>query len=380
MFKRMEHDADFGETELHGSSGPLWVERRARIADFTGWEGAFRDACLDLGYPASDDLNRPDAYGVSPFPWTIKNGRRQSAAIAYLEPIRQRRNLTILDEATVTAVELVGESAVGVRYTRDGHEHRASVGEIVLCAGVYHSPQVLMLSGIGPGDELRRHGIEVRAPLPEVGENLQDHASVFPTFEWRHDGSVEWPGICPVLLAKSDESRGVVDLHVIPRGPISIHGMRSIAPLGVYLLEQRNRGRLTLASGDPTALPVIEPRILDDEEDLEAIVAGMRLVCRLVETPPLRRYYGPLFQPKTDEDWRDYARRTYDSYHHGAGTCRMGPSGNPGAVVDARLRVRGIQQLRVADASIMPTIVHAPTNLTTMMIGERCADFILGRM
>jgi choline dehydrogenase len=155
--------------------------------------------------------------------------------------------------------------------------------------------------------------------------------------------------------------------------------MRSIAPLGVYLLEQRNRGRLTLASGDPTALPVIEPRVLDDEEDLEAIVAGMRLVCRLVETPPLRRYYGPLLQPATDEDWRDYARRTYDSYHHGTGTCRMGPSGKPGAVVDARLRVRGIQQLRVADASIMPTIVHAPTNLTAMMIGERCADFILGR-
>jgi choline dehydrogenase len=376
VFKRIEHDADFGETDWHGGRGPLWIQRRARPSQFTGWEAAFRDACVELGYPVRDDLNGPDPYGVSPFPWTIRDGRRQSVVVAYLDPARARPNLAILDEATVTAVELDGPRAVGVRYLRQGREERVGAGEVVVSAGVYHSPQILMLSGIGPPEELRRHSIPLRVAAPGVGENLQDHAAVFPAFEWHHQGPVEWPGICPILLAKSDPARPVIDLHLIPRGPITIPGAQAVAPVAVYLLEQRNRGRLALTGPDPLAWPVIEPRMLDDDRDAAAIVEGMRLARRLVGTRALQGYYGDQLYPEPDEEWTGYARRTYDSYHHGAGTCRMARDGEAAGVVNARLQVRGLRGLRVADASVMPTVVRGNTNLTALMIGERCADFI----
>jgi choline dehydrogenase len=376
VFRRIEHDADFADTGWHGGHGPLWIQRRARPAQFTGWPAALRDACVELGYPVLDDLNGPDPYGVSAFPWTIRDGRRQSAVVAYLDAARARPNLTIVDGATVTRVELDGPRVAGVRYVREGREERVGAGEVVLSAGVYHSPQVLMLSGIGPPEELRRHGIPVRVAAPAVGENLQDHAAVFPVFEWHHRDPVEWPGVCPILLAKSDPARPVIDLHLIPRGPITIPGAPAVAPVAVYLLEQRNRGRLTLASPDPLALPVIEPRMLEDDRDAAAIVAGMRLARRLTGAGALKGYYGDQVDPEPGDDWTGYARRTYDSYHHGAGTCRMARDGAPAGVVDARLKVRGVRGLRVADASVMPTVVRGNTNLTTLMIGERCADFI----
>lgn len=378
VFRRMEHDVDFGETELHGGHGPLWVKRAGRIADYTGWERAFIDACIVLGYPAAEDLNVANPYGVVPWPRTVKDGRRHSAAVAYIEPARARGNLTILDQAAVLAVEFSGDRAVGVRYIRDGVEARVAAGEVVLAAGVYHSPQLLMLSGIGPPDELRRHGIAVRVPIPGVGENLQDHAAVFMSFDWLGPDNVEWPGMGEVLLAKSDERRKGIDLHVMLRGPIVIPEVKTLGLLAVYLLEQRNRGRLTLAGTDPLALPVIEPRVLDDPEDVAAITAGMQIARRLARTPPLSAYYGELVAPAADEEWGDYARRTYDSYHHGVGTCKMGRSTDPMAVVDERLRVRGVRNLRVADASVMPTVVRGNTNLTTIMIAERCADFLRG--
>ena len=134
VFKRIEHDADFGETEIHGGSGPVWVARGSRLADYTGWERAFIDACLELGYPASDDLNVPNPYGAVPIPWTIKDGKRQSTAVAYIGPARHRKNLTIIDEATVVAIEFSGDRAVGVKYLRAGQEHAVHAGEIVLSA------------------------------------------------------------------------------------------------------------------------------------------------------------------------------------------------------------------------------------------------------
>ena len=378
VFKRIEHDADFGETEFHGGSGPVWVERRGKIADYTGWERAFIDACVSLGYPASDDLNVPSPYGVVSIPWTIKDGKRQSAAVAYIGPARGRKNLTIIDEATVMAVELAGDRAAGVRYARGGAVHRVAAGEVVLSAGVYHTPQILMLSGIGPVDELRRLGIRVNVALPGVGENLQDHTSVFLSFEWRSEESVDWPGRGEFLLAKSDKAREQFDLHVIIRAPIAVEGSRKVGPIAVFLLEQRSRGRVTLASTDPSALPVIEPRQLENKEDLVAMVRGMKLVERIAQAKPLEPYYGKMIAPAPDEAWGDYARRTYDSYHHGSGTCKMGRVDDPMAVVDEQLSVRGVRNLLVADASIMPTLVRANTNLTVMMIAERCSDFLRG--
>jgi choline dehydrogenase len=196
------------------------------------------------------------------------------------------------------------------------------------------------------------------------------------SFDWLHQGAVEWPGMGEVLLARSDESRSGHDLHVMLRAPIAIQDVKTIGLLAVYRLEQRNRGRVTLAGTDPLALPVIEPRMLEHEDDRAAIVAGMRIAQRLAETEPLRPYYGKLLSPTPDEDWGDYARRTYDSYHHGVGTCRMGRGTDPNAVVDERLRVRGVRNLWVVDASVMPTVVHGNTNLTTIMIAERGAAFL----
>lgn len=375
IFKRLERDADFGPSELHGGAGPVWVQRRCRLSELSEWDRAFAAACRELGYPAMDDLNVPDPYGVAVWPETVKNGRRQSAAIAYLEPARGRDNLIILDEATVAVVELSGDSVAGVRYIRHGAEHRVSCADVVLCAGVYHSPQVLMLSGIGPPDELRRHGIPVRASVPGVGENLQDHAAVFMSFEWRYDGPVDWPN-ATLLAAKSHETRETIDLHIFARAAVMIPGATAVGPIEVCLLEQRNRGRVRLAGADPLASPVIEPCMLEHPADQAAIVAGMGVVKRLAEAKPLHRYYGELLSPEPDEDWGEFASRTYDSYHHGAGTCKMGLAADPWAVVDERFRVRGIVGLRVADASIMPTVVHANSNLTVLMIGERAAAFI----
>ena len=168
----------------------------------------------------------------------------------------------------------------------------------------------------------------------------------------------------------------MIDLHLIFRGPITIAGAPAVAPVAVYLLEQRNRGRLVLAGPDPLALPIIEPRMLDDDRDAAAIVEGMQLARRLVGARALQEYYGDQVYPEAGEDWTGYARRTYDSYHHGAGTCRMARDGDPAGVVNPRLEVRGVRGLRVADASVMPTVVRGNTNLTALMIGERCADFI----
>lgn len=375
VFKRLECDADFGASELHGNAGPVWIQRRCRLSQLSEWDRAFADACGELGYPPMDDLNVPNPYGVAVWPETVKSGRRQSAAVAYLEPARLRHNLTIEDEATVAAVELSEGRVAGIRYIRNGIQHRVSCAEAVLCAGVYHSPQILMLSGIGPPDELRRHGIRVSVALPGVGENLQDHAAVFMSFEWRWDGPVEWPNAV-LLAAKSDETLEMIDLHVFARAPVMIPGAAAIGPLEVCLLQQRNRGRVRLASRDPLALPVIEPRMLEDAGDQTAIVAGMRIIKRLVEATPLRAYYGELLSPDPDGNWVEFACQTYDSYHHGAGTCRMGLAADPLAVVDERFRVYGIRGLRVADASIMPTVVHANTNLTVLMVGERAAEFM----
>jgi choline dehydrogenase len=232
-----------------------------------------------------------------------------------------------------------------------------------------------MLSGIGPPDELRRHGIPVRAALPGVGENLQDHAKVFMWFEWRYDGPVHYPN-ATVLAAKSSEARATIDLHIFAGAPVSISGMTAMGPFAVCLLEQQNRGRLRLASADPLALPVIEPRMLEHAADQAAIVAGMGIVRHLAGAKPLRAFYGELLYPESGENWTEFACRTYDSYHHGAGTCRMGRDADRMAVVDDQLRVRGIQGLRVADASVMPTVVHANSNLTALLIAERAAAFI----
>ncbi|MFQ5911874.1 MAG: GMC family oxidoreductase [Nitrospinota bacterium] len=377
VLKRIESDEDYGDSEFHGKDGPLYVKRRYSFdKPVGGLQQAFIDACVSKGLPTCPDQNVPAPFGVSTTAYCVKDGKRQSSAVAYLEPARSRPNLTVLGEALVVSIKLSGDKVEAIRYEKDGKLHTVAGDQVVLSAGVYHTPQILMLSGVGPAAELERLGIPVVHPLEGVGENYQDHAVVFLTFESVKDPQEDWvvPGV--MLNYKSSPERRCSDIQVIVRQPTALEGMKPLMPISVYLIEMSTRGRVRLKSVDPRELPGIDPRMLEHPDDVDRMVGAMRFVKELAETEPMREYYGPLIQPTPDEDWIRFARSTYDSFHHGVGTCTMGPSSNHKAVVDQRLRVHGLSNLWIADASVLPTIPHAHTNISSIMIGERLADFM----
>ncbi len=376
IMKRIEADQDYPDSPIHGSDGPVYVQRPFKFGDpVSGPAKAFIDSAFAMGLPRCDDINAPDAYGVSLAPYNIKNGKRQSMTVAYLNPARGRRSLKIVAEAPVVALKLAGKKAEGVVYRKNGRLETALADKIVLAAGVFHSPQILMLSGIGPAAELERLGIPVVHDLPGVGENYQDHAVVYMTFESLQAFQEDWVVPRFRLVVKSDESAGCGNFHIVMRPPTVVEGIKRMLPVSAALLEQTNRGRL-LFSADPSELPAVESRMLEDPADIRAMLWAMDFMERLVHNGPAKGYYGPLLQPAPGDDWAAFARSTYDSYHHGVGTCMMGPGSNNMAVVDERLRVHGVDNLWVGDASIMPTVTHANTNLTSIMIGERLSDLI----
>jgi choline dehydrogenase len=270
---------------------------------------------------------------------------------------------------------VAGRRVTGVRYAKDGAVRTVAGDKVVLSAGVYHSPQILMLSGIGPAAELERLGIPVVHALEGVGENYHDHAVVYMTFEGPTHFEAE---VVPRfrLMIKSDPGRPCADFHIITRPPVEMEGLRRMLPISLHLLEQRNRGRVYLASSDPLELPVVEARMLEHPDDIKAMISAMQFIYDLVQHESMKKYYGPLLQPGPNDDWAQFAQTTYDSYHHGVGTCMMGPADNPLAVVDQTLRVHGMDNLWVADASVMPTVAHANTNVTCIMIGEVASDRI----
>ncbi len=379
VLRRMESDQDFPNSPIHGNAGPIYIKRK-HIFDATlgDQEQAFLDALTKLGVPRFDDQNVENPHGVAPTARNIKDGKRQSAAVAYLGPARLRSNLTVIGAAQVCSLILDGKKAKGVRYRSDGQEFTASTDKVVLSSGVYHSPQILMLSGVGPQSELARHGIAPTHELAGVGENYQDHPVITMTLKAKTDGNKPAArGRSTLkLYYKSDPARAYLDFHIILREITTVSGIGDMIGFSCHLLEQTNRGKLTLASSDPAELPLIDPRMLEHPRDLQAMIAAMKFVEELANTDPLNKYCGELFSPSPKEDWEKFARSTYTSYFHGAGTCKMGPASDPLAVVDQRLRVHGIDNLWVGDASIMPTVAHANTNLTSMMIGERCAEFV----
>jgi choline dehydrogenase-like flavoprotein len=235
-----------------------------------------------------------------------------------------------------------------------------------------------MLSGVGPRAELTRHGIPLIHELTGVGANYQDHPVITMTFK-AHTGDAK-PAArgrsTLKLYYKSDPARQYLDFHIILREITTVSGIGDMIGFSCHLLEQRSRGQVTLADRDPAAQPIIDARMLEHPGDIQAMLAAMRFVEKLAATDPLSKYCGELFSPSPAEDWEKFARSTFTSYFHGVGTCKMGPAADPLAVVDQHLRVHGIDNLWVGDASIMPTVAHANTNLTSMMIGERCAEFV----
>jgi choline dehydrogenase len=377
VLKRMEADQDYPDSPIHGATGPLYIKRLLTFdMPMSELGSAFVKRALSVGLPLCPDLNVAEPYGICLWPCNIKDGQRQSTTVAYLGRARGRPNLEVVGDAPVVGLGVAGRRVDTVRYTKDGHTHTVAGDRVVLSAGVYHTPQLLMLSGIGPARELERLDIPVVHALEGVGENYQDHAVFHMTFEGPAHFQEEWVVPRYLLLVKSAPSRPCPDLHIIPRPATEVAGIKRMMPISLHLLEQRNRGRVYLESTDPQVLPVVDARMLEHPGDVEAITAAMQFIYNLVQHESMRRYYGPLLRPGPEDDWGRYARATHDSYHHGVGTCLMAPADNPMAVVDQTLRVHGMDNLWIADASIMPTVVHANTNLTSLMIGEVVSDRI----
>ena len=380
ILQRIETDSDYGGNDIHGEDGPLYVQRLFRVddKDASAPVRAFIDRALSMGLPLCPDLNVPDPYGVCSSAYNVKDGVRQNTTVAYLDPARGRANLDIIADAQVQSLSIANGRVSGVVYKREGEVSSVSAQVVVLCAGVYHSPQILMLSGIGPSDDLERLGIPVVSALKGVGENYQDHATMEMTFEGRTDFSPDWVVPRFRLMYKSDPSLPHGNFHIFQRPPTDVPGLKRMMPISANLLEQRDLGRIRLVSADPDDLPEIEDAMLRHPDDLKAMLNAMEFIYELVQHESMQEFYGPLISPTRDEDWAEFARSAHGSYHHGIGTCKMGPASDPMAVVDSNLKVHGIDNLYVADASIMPTIPHANTNVTSIMIGERLSDIVKG--
>jgi choline dehydrogenase-like flavoprotein len=394
-----------GASEYHGAGGPLKVneQRSPRPLD-----RRLLEASEAAGIPRTHDYNGPEQDGVSMFQVTQQNGRRFSAADAFLHPVLGRPNLEVRTKATVLGVELEGARAVGVRVRsgRRGEEVLRATREVLLSAGAIGSPQLLLLSGIGPAEELRAAGVQPRHELPGVGRNLQDHP--FVTVIWEVSdrdtlyGADRPKPLAEWLLRKSGPLSSTVAEVVaftrtrggLPAADVQFHmgaayfedhGAETyeghcmvIAPV---LVSPKARGQVWLRSADPTAKPRIITNTLSEPEDLESMLAGMRLAREIADHSPLREVVVKELKPgpstiEREELEADLRRRLMLIYHP-VGTARMSDT-HEQAVVDSRLRVHGIECLRVVDASVMPTIVGGNTNASTIMIAERAADLIRG--
>ncbi|HVX99837.1 MAG TPA: GMC family oxidoreductase [Pseudorhodoplanes sp.] len=371
FFRASETDADFGSAPWHGASGPLPI-RRYREDERNGFQQGLILAAARHGHTVVEDHNAPGAVGVGPLPVNAVNGVRISTAQAYLGPLRGSANLTVRAGALVDRVVLQSGCAVGVRLASSG----AFVGAelVIVAAGTYASPAVLMRSGIGPAARLAALGARCHVDLPGVGGNLADH----PWVPVRLPVSIptDGPGFQTVLTWRSAEvpSSSPPDLQIFAQGPFLNEGV-AVASLCAALLKPRSRGRVALRSLDPAAPPVIDLALLTDNSDLRRLVEGVRHARQLLGSPDFdlvarnkHRRGGGL----SDGELKDEIHANVRTYHHPVGTCAMGPDPSR-FVVDFNGHVHGTERLLVADASIMPEIPSANTNLPTIMIAERIA-------
>ncbi len=377
IMRAIEHDLDYPDSPLHGSGGPIVLHRPYRLDDPDPALQALRVAAHGVGLPDCPDLNVPEPFGICASPYSVADGRRQSTATAYLEPARGRSNLEIIPEVVVDRIVIDRNRACGVEGNGRGGRIRVMSDAIVIAAGVYHSPQLLMLSGIGPARELERLGIPVAVERAGVGENYQDHAVVHLTFEGRQGPAAETVIPKVRLIARSSDAPGPPDLHLFFRPAVELGGLR-LLPVSIHLLEQRSRGRIMLRSRHAEDPPRVDTRMLVDSDDIAAILGGVDLAARLVAEPSLTHYYGSRLVPAVSGDLIEHVLTTFESYHHGVGTCRMGPPSDPDAVVGPDLRVHGVEGLWVADASVLPTIPRANTMLAAILVGEIAARVIAG--
>lgn len=384
--RRLERDLDFHD-EWHGSDGPIAV-RRYRPDEWLAPQAAFFRACLDAGHADCPDANRPDATGIGPVPFNNVGGLRASTAVTYLARARGRPNLTIRADTTVCRLRIARGRAAGVELAGPGGVEVVEAGECIVCGGSIGSPHVLLLSGIGPEEALRAAGVPVQVALPGVGRNLHDHQVADLLWHGGPACPVPPPASPRVQVALRYTAAGSAtpdDMQITPRDHPA-HLVPSATERGVVALvpcleHAESRGELRLLSADPRVQPEIELRFLEVPADLERMRDGVRRCLELAEHPELRALLGQRVTPAAADVLDDRAidawlMRAVRTSHHSGGTCKMGTDTDPMAVVDQRCRVRGVEGLRVVDASIFPDVVRANTNASIMAVAERAVDLI----
>jgi choline dehydrogenase len=386
-FLRLEDDLDFGDHPYHGRGGPIPIYRPP-IETWEPLHGALRDAALDLGYGWVDDHNAPEGTGVSPWAMNMRNGRRVSTNDAYLEPVRARPTLTIVGEALVDRVECVGLRVMGVR-VRTGSGWTVAHGRtVVLCAGAMHSPAILMRSGIGPAEALRAVGITPLVDAPGVGQNLGEHASITLDLQLRPEAWASAVDVRPIQCLVRYSSRlagaGSNDMQLYSINPAGIaEAARGRGALRASVVQTFSKGRVRLTTPDPTIDPEVEFRLLADGRDLVRLRDGAQRLFALAQHPAIAAIAEQVRVSKTGQGIADFTddaqidawlRAECLDYVHAGGTCRMGALDDPHAVVDPDGRVRGVEGLRVVDASIMPEVPRANTHLTAVMLAEHLAE------
>ena len=408
-FRKSEHferSATAGICDARSTGGPLVVTDQYEPHEMAD---AFIEAAVACGYPRNPDYNGGDQEGVGYYQFTMHDGRRCSTARAFLHPARRRANLHVQTNAHAKRVVFDGMRAVGVAYDVRGVAHEARAGEVILSAGGVQSPQLLELSGVGAPEHLASLGIDVVHALPGVGENYRDH--FFPRMSWRATRRITMNERTRGLrLAMEILRYAVTRRGVLAAAPAFGHGFLRTRPelagpdvqllfmpasygdandrtkldtepgmtLGVYQMRPESIGSIHAGSADPWAPPAIRPNFLSAEEDRISLLGGMRICRRIMEHPRMDPYRTHELRPgsdrSTDEELLDFCRDTAQTAYHPIGTCKMGH--DPMAVVDDRLRVHGVERLRVIDASIMPTLTSGNTNAPTIMIAEKGADMV----
>jgi len=407
-FRRSEHNVEFGDSPYHGKDGELNVQF---LDMYNPLCDVMFDAAQQMQYKLIDDFCGPDHEGFAKRQVTMKNGRRHSTAEAFLKPVRNRANLTVMTETLTRRVIVENGRAMGIEVERGGRvEVLRARKEVVLSAGVIGSPHILQLSGIGNADKLSKLGIPVVHHLPGVGEGLREHISAAvqyssPTtvpwgLSWRTVPWMAWQALRYVFQRKGFFANNM--LHAggfiktdpsLPRPDVQLilmpvhrdatgrmgrgHGFALIA----IVLRAESRGTVEPASADPRDNPLIDPHFLEEDDDVETLVKGVKIARTMLQSKPFAPYRGEELKPgmevRTDDEWRKFVRENFVTVFHPVGTCRMGP--DAGAVVDAELKVHGVEGLRVVDASIMPTLIGGNTNAPAIMIAEKAADMMLGR-
>ena len=384
-FRKSEQQAR-GASDYHGVDGPLAVTDPSAPHPFSL---AFVDAAFELGYPRNLDFNSADQEGAGLYQLTVKDGKRQSTAVAFLHPIRHRKNLHIVTNAEVSSVLFDRNRAIGVRYIHNGIDKQALANrEIILSAGAINSPKLLLLSGVGPAEQLRRLTIPTVVDLPGVGQNLQDHARL--TVGYRSTKYIPLSdasngaeaGLFLHTAFGQADSGPVLQFHFSPVASVVETGNQASAEVHFDMNPTRpqSRGDVRLRSVNPADPPIIQANYLEHPDDFALLVQSITIARDLAHTQALAQICGEELTPgmtiQNENDMHTYIRQTCDCVWHPVGTCKMGT--DTLAVVDPQLRVYGVEGLRVVDASIMPTITSGNTNAPTIMIGEKASDLIKG--